>query len=79
MAFHLSSRDQASTCQRDMKERYRAPAGVFSHMAVVAIETPNYINHLVELGVIELPWALTASFIVLQLMSRDNLEDVCDA
>jgi hypothetical protein len=47
--------DQVSTGHFDVNERYRAAVGVFSHMAVVAIETLHYINHLVELGVIELP------------------------
>lgn len=47
--------DEGSTGYFDVKERYHAAIGVFSHIAVVAIETLHYINHLVELGVIELP------------------------
>ncbi len=47
--------DQASTGYFDITERYRAAVGVFSHIAVVAIETLHYINGLVELGVIGLP------------------------
>ena len=47
--------DEVSTGYFDVKERYKAAVGVFSHMAVVAIETMHYINDLVELGIIELP------------------------
>jgi hypothetical protein len=47
--------DEESTGYFGVKERYRAAIGVFSHLAVVAIETLHYINSLVELGVIRLP------------------------
>jgi hypothetical protein len=47
--------DEVSTGYFGVNERYRAAVGLFSQMAVVAIETLHYINHLVELGVIELP------------------------
>lgn len=47
--------DPVSTGRFEVKERYRAAVGVFSHLAVVAIETLHYINHLVEFDVIELP------------------------
>lgn len=47
--------DEVSTGYFGVDERYRAAVGVFSHMAVVAIETLHYINYLVELGVISLP------------------------
>jgi hypothetical protein len=53
--------DEVSTGYFDMKERYRAVVGVFSHMAVVAIETLHYINHLVELDVISYPSAPSAT------------------
>ncbi len=36
-------------------ERFRAAVGVFSQLAVVAIETLHYINELVELGILDLP------------------------
>ncbi|WP_156298545.1 hypothetical protein [Mycobacterium paragordonae] len=47
--------DEVSTGYFGVDERYRAAVGVFSHMAVVAVETLHYINQLVELGVIALP------------------------
>lgn len=47
--------DEASTGHFDIRERYRAAVGVFAHMTVLAIETLHYINHLVELDVIQLP------------------------
>lgn len=47
--------DEVSTGYFGVDERYRAAVGVFSQMAVVAIETLHYINHLVELGLITLP------------------------
>lgn len=47
--------DEVSTGYFDVTERYRAAVGVFSHMAVVAIETLHYINALVELDEIALP------------------------
>lgn len=47
--------DEVSTGYFGVDERYRAAVGVFSHMAVVAIETLHYINQLVELGVVALP------------------------
>jgi hypothetical protein len=47
--------DEVSTGHFDVNERYRVAVGVFSHLAVVALETLHYINCLVELGVITLP------------------------
>ena len=47
--------DEVSTGHFDVKERYKAAVGVFSHMAVVAIETLHYVNDLVALGVVDLP------------------------
>jgi hypothetical protein len=47
--------DEVTTGYFGVKERYRAAVGVFSHLAVVAIETLHYINGLVQLGVITLP------------------------
>jgi hypothetical protein len=47
--------DALSTGYFDVVERYRAAVGVFSHIAVVAIETLHYINGLVELGALDLP------------------------
>jgi hypothetical protein len=47
--------DEVSTGRFDVAERYHAAVGVFSHIAVVVIETLHYINELVELGVIGLP------------------------
>jgi hypothetical protein len=47
--------DALSTGYFDVMERYRAAVGVFSHTAVVAIETLHYINGLVELGALDLP------------------------
>ena len=44
--------DEVSTGHFDVNEQYRAAVGVFSHLAVVALETLHYINCLVELGVI---------------------------
>jgi hypothetical protein len=47
--------DEVSTGYFGIKERYRAAVGVFSHLAVVAIETLHYINYLIQLDVITLP------------------------
>jgi hypothetical protein len=47
--------DEVSTGYFDVNERYRAAVGVFSHLAVVAMETLHYINYLVQLGLITLP------------------------
>lgn len=47
--------DEVTTGYFDVTERYRAAVGVFSHMAVIAIETLHYINALVELEEIALP------------------------
>jgi hypothetical protein len=47
--------DRSATGFFDIKERFRAAVGVFSHMAVVALDTLHYINHLVTLGLLELP------------------------
>lgn len=47
--------DEVSTGRFNVTERYHAAVGVFSHIAVVAIETLHYINELVELGLIDLP------------------------
>jgi hypothetical protein len=47
--------DAVSTGYFGIMERFRAAAGVFSHIAVVAIETLHYINGLVELGILDLP------------------------
>ena len=47
--------DEVSTGYFGVKERFRAAVGVFSHLAVVAIETLHYINCLAQLGVITLP------------------------
>jgi hypothetical protein len=47
--------DEVSTGYFDVNERYRAAVGVFSHLAVVAMETLHYINCLVQLRVITLP------------------------
>jgi hypothetical protein len=47
--------DEVSTGYFDINERYRAAVGVFSNIAVVAVETLHYINALAELGVLALP------------------------
>lgn len=47
--------DVPSTGHFGVIERYRSAVGVFSHIAVVAIETLHYINMLAELGVLDLP------------------------
>ena len=46
--------DEVTTGHFGVEERYKAAVSVFSHLAVVALETLHYINHLVELGVITL-------------------------
>lgn len=51
----LAHGDEVSTGQLGIQQRFNAAVGVFSHLAVVAIETLHYINGLCELGVIELP------------------------
>jgi hypothetical protein len=47
--------DEVSTGYFGVQERYRAAVSVFSHLAVVAIETLHYINDLAQLGVVTLP------------------------
>lgn len=47
--------DEASTGYFGVEERYNAAVGVFSHIAVVAIETLHYINELVAVDVVDLP------------------------
>jgi hypothetical protein len=47
--------DAVSTGYFDITERYKAAVGVFSHMAVVALDTLHYLNDLVRLGLLELP------------------------
>ena len=47
--------DEVSTGMFDVLDRYRAAVSVFSHIAVVAIETLHYLNDLVELGALALP------------------------
>jgi hypothetical protein len=47
--------DTSKTLHFDINERYLAAVGVFSHIAVVAIETLHYVNLLVEDGVLVLP------------------------
>jgi hypothetical protein len=47
--------DEVTTGHFGVKERYRAAVSVFSHMAIVALETLHYINGLVELRIIALP------------------------
>ncbi|MGA9358482.1 MAG: hypothetical protein WBW75_10895 [Mycobacterium sp.] len=47
--------DAVATGYFDVKERFRAAVGVFSHIAVLAIETLHYLNHLVQEGLLDLP------------------------
>jgi hypothetical protein len=47
--------DASKTLHFDIIERYLAAIGIFSHIAVVAIETLHYVNLLVQDGVIDLP------------------------
>jgi hypothetical protein len=47
--------DEVSTGYFDVMERYRAAVQVFSHLAVVAIQTLHYINDLVARGLLALP------------------------
>jgi len=47
--------DETKTGLFDVLDRFRAAVSVFSHIAVVAIETLHYINGLAELGIIALP------------------------
>jgi hypothetical protein len=47
--------DEVSTGLFGILERYQAAVSVFSHIAVVAIETLHYIDALAELGSIALP------------------------
>jgi hypothetical protein len=53
--LYVAHGDEVSTGHFDVKERFRAAVGVFSLMAVVAIETLHYINGLVALGLLDLP------------------------
>jgi hypothetical protein len=47
--------DPLTTGGLGIQHRSKAAVGVFSHLAVVALETLHYINALCELGIIELP------------------------
>jgi hypothetical protein len=47
--------DKVSTGYFDVTERYRAAVQVFSHLAVVTIQTLHYINDLAARGLLELP------------------------
>jgi hypothetical protein len=47
--------DEVSTGRFGVKERFKAAVGVFSHMAVVAIDTLHCINDLVAVGFLHLP------------------------
>jgi hypothetical protein len=47
--------DPVSTGYFDVKERFRAAVGVFSHTAVAAIDTLHYVNQLVANGFLDLP------------------------
>lgn len=47
--------DASSTGLFGVKHRFQAAVSVFSSIAVVALETLHYINHLVEDGLISLP------------------------
>lgn len=56
--------DAVTTGHFDMTDRYRAAVNVFSSMAVVALETLEYINELVELEVITLPVGTFADTVI---------------
>jgi hypothetical protein len=47
--------DASTTGEIGIVERYRAAVGVFSHIAVIALRTLDYIKLLSELGKLELP------------------------
>jgi hypothetical protein len=47
--------DETSTGYFDVLDRYRAAVSVFSHIAVVAIETLHYVNDLSEFELISMP------------------------
>jgi hypothetical protein len=51
----LAHGDAVTTGGLGIQQRYEAAVGVFSHLAVVALETLHYINALCELGIIALP------------------------
>ncbi|BBY92305.1 hypothetical protein MGALJ_19740 [Mycobacterium gallinarum] len=51
----LAHGDAVTTGELGIQQRYEAAVGVFSHLAVVALETLHYINALCELGIISLP------------------------
>jgi hypothetical protein len=51
----LAHGDAVTTGHLGIQQRYEAAVGVFSHLAVVALETLHYINALCERGIITLP------------------------
>jgi hypothetical protein len=51
----LAHGDAITTGHLGIQQRYEAAVGMFSHLAVVALETLHYINALCELGIIALP------------------------
>lgn len=47
--------DEASTGHLGVMMKFAAAVGVFSHIAVVALNTLHHINRLCEVGIIDLP------------------------
>jgi hypothetical protein len=47
--------DHSTTGRLGVQERFRAAAGFFSGLAILALATHNFIGQLVELGTIQLP------------------------
>jgi len=63
--------DAVTTGHFDVTDRFRAAVNVFSNMAVVALETLEYVNELVELEVITLPVGTFADTVI--VTSREHV------
>jgi hypothetical protein len=60
----LAHGDAITTGDLGIQQRYEAAVGVFSHLAVVALETLHYINSLCELGIIALPVGIFSNRVI---------------
>lgn len=60
----LAHGDESPAGGVGIHQRFEAAVGVFSHLAVVCIETLHFVNHLVEIGLLALPVGTFSSPVV---------------
>ncbi|MBB3750811.1 hypothetical protein FHT44_003306 [Mycolicibacterium sp. BK634] len=65
--------DTSTTGDLGVSQRFSAAVGVFSHLAVLAIEMLNYINGLVDVGLLDLPVGPFADQVV--VLPSDHREE----